>query len=289
MRHEGTMSAKKIPEFEFRSSKLPKVNSYRQMAQWVKTIGKQILPSALVVYIGKHRRRWQRRPPVGWVRFGSLRRVEPIDRDFGGRWGKVIDRYYIEKFLEQYASDIHGRVLEVASNDYTQRFGGARVSRPEVLHYVQGNPQATIVADLTDAREIPPNAFDCIILTQTLQFIFDVTAAVNTLYRILKPGGVLLVTCHGISQISRYDMEHWGEYWRFTSLSARRLFTGIFPPKSVAVQTYGNVLAATAFLHGITAQELRREELDYQDPSYEVLIGVRAAKPHGAERKAEGA
>jgi SAM-dependent methyltransferase len=231
-----------------------------------------------VYWFRRYRRRFRRRPPVGWVRFGSFRRVQPIDPGYGFRWGQVIDRYYIERFLEHHADDIQGHVLEIADNVYTLRFGGARVIRSDVLHYT-GSPKATMVADLTDAGGIPSNTFDSIILTQTLQFIYDVRAAIRTLYRILKPGGVLLATGHGISQISHYDMEHWGEYWRFTSVSARRLFTEVFPEHCIAVQAYGNVLAATAFLHGLTAQELSREELDYRDPNYEVILGIRANKP----------
>jgi hypothetical protein len=105
-----------------------------------------------------------------------------------------------------------------------------------------------------------------------------------TLHRILKPGGVLLATCHGISQISSSDMQQWGEYWRLTSLSARKLLTEVFNEECVMVQVYGNVLSATGFLHGLTAQELRREELDYLDPHYEVIIGVRAVKQQSAKR-----
>lgn len=233
----------------------------------------------LVYWIRRYRHNFERRPPVGWVRFGSFRQVHPIDSAYGFRWGQVIDRYYIEDFIRQHADDIHGHVLEVADNGYTRRYGATRVSRSDVLHYTRDNPKATIISDLTDARNISNDTFDSIILTQTLQFIYEIRAAINTLHRILKPGGVLLATCHGISQISHYDMEHWGEYWRFTSLSARKLFSEVFPEDGVAVQAYGNVLAATAFLHGLTAQELRREELDYQDPNYEVILGIRAIKP----------
>ena len=240
---------------------------------------KAALPPALIYRIQDQRHRWQRRPPVGWVRFGSLRRVEPIDPQFGFRWGQCIDRYYIEKFLEQYQSEIHGAVLEVADDSYTKRFGGKRVSRSDILHYTKENANATIVADLEDAPQIASATFDCIILTQTLQFIYDLRAAAKTLHRILKPGGTLLLTCHGICQISQYDMQQWGEYWRLTSLSARKLFSEVFPEPCVTVHTYGNVLSATAFLHGLTVQELRREELDYHDPQYEVLIAVRVAKP----------
>ena len=45
------------------------------------------------------------------------------------------------------------------------------------------------VADLADAKQIPDERFDAIILTQTLQLIFDPPAALRTLHRILKPGG----------------------------------------------------------------------------------------------------
>ena len=66
----------------------------------------------------------------------------------------------------------------------------------------EGNPQATIVGDLTDAPQIPSDAFDCAIVTQTLQFVYNVRAALATLHRILAPGGVLLATVPGITKIS---------------------------------------------------------------------------------------
>jgi SAM-dependent methyltransferase len=222
------------------------------------------------------------RPAIGRVRFGSLRRLTPIGEVFGVKRGQSVDlcldRYYIERFLAQHAPDIHGRVLEVADNTYTRRFGGARVVQSDVLHAAPGNPEATIVADLTRADHLDANAFDCIILTQTLQYIYDVPAAIRTLHRLLKPGGVLLATCPGISQTSRYDADNWGEYWRFTSLSAHRLFTEAFPEAGVTVQAYGNVLVAMAFLHGLIVPELHREELEYHDPDYELLITIRASK-----------
>jgi ubiquinone/menaquinone biosynthesis C-methylase UbiE len=136
-----------------------------------------------------------------------------------------------------------------------------------------------MVADLTCANHIPSGIFNCILLTQTLQFIYDVRAALKTLYRILKPAGILLATFSGISQISRYDMDRWGDHWRFTSLSSRRLFEEVFPSPQVTVEAHGNVLTALTFLHGLAVQELRQEELDFHDPDYEVVITVRAVKP----------
>ena len=226
-----------------------------------------------------------RHPPVGLVRFGSLRRLQPIGRIFGSEWGQCIDRYYIESFLARHAADIHGHVLEVADNTYTRQFGGTRVQQSDVLHVSPQHPGATITADLTCADHLQSETFDCVIFTQTLQFIYDVRAALRTLYRILKPGGVLFATGNGISQIARWDMDHWGEYWRFTSLSAHKLFTEVFPVSHVAVQAHGNVLTAMAFLHGLVSEELRQDELNYFDPDYEVLITIRAVKPLEAEAR----
>jgi ubiquinone/menaquinone biosynthesis C-methylase UbiE len=137
------------------------------------------------------------------------------------------------------------------------------------------------VADLTSASHIPSDTFDCIILTQTLQYIYEPRAALQTIRRILKPGGVLLATLPGISQQNR-ALEQWDDHWRFTTVSCSRLFAESFPPEQLKIQGYGNVLVAIAFLHGLATEELGQDELDQQDPDYEVLISVRGVKPDAA-------
>ncbi len=226
--------------------------------------------------------RWQRhrlQPPLRSVDFGDLRRLAPVGPRLGRDRGLPIDRYYIERFLAAHASDIRGRVLEIGDDRYTRKFGGDRVISSDVLHVHPGHPGATIVADLTSAEQIPSNRFDCIILTQTLTFIYDIHRAVATLHRILKPGGTVLGTVGGITQIDRRARDRWDYYWGFTTGSIRRLFEGVFPSSNVEVEAFGNVLATTAFLHGLAVEELRRSELDYLDPDYEFLIAVRATKP----------
>ena len=226
--------------------------------------------------------RWNRWRAASGVRFGTLRRLSPISSVFGFDRGLPIDRHFIERFLAEHSSDIQGRVLEVADNAYTCKFGGGRVVVADVLHAIPGNPQATIIGDLSSGDGLPSEAFDCILLTQTLQMIYDLRGAARHVCRMLKPGGVLLATVPGISQISRYDMDRWGDYWRFTSLSVRRLFEEA-GAMEVRVETYGNVLAAVAFLHGLAAEELREHELSCLDPDYELLIAVRAVKTRSEE------
>ncbi len=214
---------------------------------------------------------------LGEVRLGDLRRLRPISTEWGFDRGRPIDRYYIERFLECHCQDVRGHVLEIEDDAYTRRFGGDRVSKSDVLHVMEGNPAATIIADLTHADHIPSDTFDCIILTQTLHLIFDVRAALVTLNRILKAGGILLATFPGITKISHSEWSgSW--FWAFTSCSARRLFEEVFLPGSVQVESHGNVLAAASFLYGLAVEELSPKDLDYYDPDYEVSITVRATK-----------
>lgn len=209
---------------------------------------------------------------------GTLRRITPISCNFGVDRGQPVDRYYIEAFMDRHNLEIRGCVLEIGEPVYTRRYGGEKVIRSEVLHVVEGNPDATMVGDLATGKGIPNNLFDCMILTQVFHCIYDVHTAAANAYGALKPGGILLATLPGISQISRYDNDRWGDYWRFTEASAKKIFGDVFGSENVSVETHGNVFAACAFLHGLAAEELTKEELDYKDLDYQITISVRAEK-----------
>jgi len=230
----------------------------------------------IVRFQRKCRLQW---PRMGSVNFGDFYRVTPISPIFGIDRGFPIERYYIEKFLEEHCRDIKGRCLELGDAFYINKFGGDRVRKIDVLHYVEGNPDTTIVADLTCADHIPSDTFDCIILTQTLQMIYDMKAALRHLHRIIKPGGALLLTSHGISKIGRrLGRDDWGEYWHITTQSAERLFEETFPGADITVRSYGNVLSAMCALHGIVSEEIDQKELDNYDPDFEVIVTARVLK-----------
>lgn len=221
-----------------------------------------------------------RAPKVGGVDFGDLRRLTPVSRHFGFDRGLPIDRHYIEGFLGNHSRDVRGRCLEIGGDDYTRRFGNERVQKSDVLHVDGKNPKATYVGDLSSDNSLPSGAFDCVILTQTLQFIYDVPSAVAALHRILKPSGVLLMTVPGtISQLERgtwASIWHWG----FTALSIRKLCEEQFAPEHLEIEVHGNVLSSVAFLQGIAANELTPEELGFKDPLYPLIITTRAVKSH---------
>jgi len=262
-------------DFKFAFGKLKIISIVKLVLSFFIKLVKQITPLSYQYNL------WaliRGRPRVGKVDFGSLRRLTPISNTFGFDRGLPVDRYYIEKFVCANAKHIKGRVLEIGDATYTRKFGRSNVSQSDVLHLEEGNPEATIVADLTKADHISSNTFDCIILTQTLQFIFDVTSALSTIYRILKPGGVLLATLPGISQIDK----QWAEscYWAFTVQSAHRLFKNKFASSDLKIEAYGNVLSAISFLQGLAVEDLHIKDLDYNDSSYQLIIGIKAVKPY---------
>jgi SAM-dependent methyltransferase len=203
---------------------------------------------------------------------------DPVSRVFGLDRGRPIDRHYIEGFLAAHADAIQGRVLEVAEGTYTKRFGGSRVTTSDVLHPVAGTPGATLLGDLTDPASLPERAYDAFLCTQTLNFVYDPAAALRGARRLLKPGGVLLLTVGGISQVSRFDADRWGMYWGFTAQSLARLLDAVFPGAH-RVETHGNALAATAFLNGVAIEDLPRPALlDETDPDFPVILTAVATR-----------
>ena len=218
-------------------------------------------------------------PSPGFVHLGDFNRTSPFSKDFGYDRGGPVDRYYIEGFLEENKHFVKGHVLEIGDDDYTERFGEEKVERSEVLHINDQNPKATLIGDLSHLPDVPSDSFDCIILTQTLQLIYECREALRTCHRILKPGGVLLLTVPGISHIEYHDWKDvW--LWSFTETSIRQMLHEAFANEDIHTKTYGNVLIASAFLYGMGRPELNKRQLDKTDPNYQVIISAWAQKKY---------
>jgi glycosyltransferase involved in cell wall biosynthesis len=215
-------------------------------------------------------------PPLGKIDFGSLASTLPVSMDFGWDRGTPVDRYYVESFLQDRSADIKGRVLEIGDDSYSRRFGSG-ITHQDVLHINSKSPKVTITGDITTPGVLPEGVFDCIICTQTLQLIYELDKAAERLHTALKPGGVLLLTVPGISQIDRYE---WGTNWcwSFSVSSVHRLFERVFGRGDLQLSTHGNVFAAICFLTGAVLEDLDTKKLDVQDPAYSVIITLRAQR-----------
>ena len=144
----------------------------------------------------------------------------------------------------------------------------------DILHLDDSNPKATIIADITKPNAIPDNTFDCIICTHMLHTVFYLERALSELYRILAPGGVLLV---GVPQISMCDRRY-EELWRFTVAGLSRLLATAFAPEDFAVSAFGNSLTSAGELRGMVAQEFPADLIAFNDERFAAEICARAVK-----------
>jgi len=215
------------------------------------------------------------------VQFHDLFRTYSINPYFGSYQGMPICRYYINNFLEKNKEHIKGRMLEIAEDTYSRMYANRDVvEKPvfETLHYNGVQTDFTIIGDLTKPETLPVDRYDCFICTQTYNFIFDVQKAIEGTHHLLKKGGMVLATVSGISQISRFDMDRWGDYWRFTDKSIGILFekAGFSRVETVVM---GNCLAACCYLQGVVVEDLPQKKLlDIVDQDYQIIIGIKAVK-----------
>jgi hypothetical protein len=212
-----------------------------------------------------------------------MHRVVPVSRVFGLDRGTSIGRYYVNTFIKDHADRIRGDALEVAEFRYLGQFGD-RITKKRVLvpRLDIASPEVdkgdVLVADLTIPSSCPKDAFNCFVCTQTLQFIYDIHSAIRSAHEMLHPGGVFLGTVSGISQISRYDMDRWGDYWRFTDLSLKKSLGEAFG-ENVRISSMGNSLAAQLHIQGVAVEDLAKPALlDEHDPDYPVILGFVAYK-----------
>lgn len=200
--------------------------------------------------------------------------VPPLSERWGADRGQPIHRRYIEEFLGRHQLDVRGRCLEFNDRRYTDQFSGGRATTVDVIHLHPGNPEATIIADLTKPNPIPDAAFDAIICSHVLHIVFDLGAIVRELHRILAPGGTLLVAVPAISMAG----PEYPELWRFTPLGLRRTLEVAFPPEAVEVVAFGCSLTAAAEIRGVVAEEMREAELDQHDVRFAVEVCARVRR-----------
>ena len=230
--------------------------------------------------------RWLTRVAPGtvwkrWLKPSRLhlfaKRAVPLSTYYGFDRGTPVDRYYIERFLAANREAIRGQCLEIKDAGYTRRFGGDRVSVSDVLDIDPSAPEATLHGDLRRLDGVADDRYDCIILTQVLQYVDDCQAALGECRRILKPGGTLLATVPTLSRIGLQAGVD-GDFWRFTGAGASRLFSCVFDADNVEAQAHGNVLTGLAFWVGMAIEEVSPRARELEDPSFPLLVTVKAVK-----------
>ncbi len=206
----------------------------------------------------------------------TLNTTKPLSDLYGLDRGEAIDRFFIEKFLSENKESITGKCLELLNNDYTTKYGN-NVSISDILDIDSTNTNATICGDIKNLHQLQDNQYDCIILTQVLQFIDDCDSAISECHRILKKDGVLLVTVPSVSRIDCVSGVD-GDYWRFTKASSKYLFEKYFDKNKITIESNGNAVLGAKFLLGFAQEEVSKKQLEYNDPNFPLLITIKACK-----------
>jgi lipopolysaccharide transport system ATP-binding protein len=200
--------------------------------------------------------------------------IEPFSYLWGDDRGLSLFQYYVEQFVREFASDIRGHCLEFHSDYFTTRLGGAAVTKLDIMQGNDPSPFATVVADLTKPNDVPDGQFDCIICSHQLNGIAQLGKVVSEFYRILKPGGSLLVAVPHVAM----HAPGCDDLWRFSPQGLRQVLGEAFGADNVTVRAYGNSLTAAGQIRGLVAQEFTPAELDHHDQRFAVDVCGRAVK-----------
>ncbi|PIR53251.1 hypothetical protein COU76_02055 [Candidatus Peregrinibacteria bacterium CG10_big_fil_rev_8_21_14_0_10_49_10] len=127
------------------------------------------------------------------------------------------DRHLLRTFVEEHAKNFSGSVVDIGAGEkrYAQLF--AHCAEYRTLD-VREETKPDIVSSI-EAIPLQDASVDGVVCTQVLGDVWDVQKAVTEMIRVLKPGGLLLITESLLNE--EHDEPH--DYWRFTEFAWRKL------------------------------------------------------------------
>jgi hypothetical protein len=202
----------------------------------------------------------------------------PLSRKFGYERGTPIDRIYIDEHLKKNSKLFKGECLEIGFPEFLLKF---KVPKKDIT--ILGinktrNKFNFLNCDLTNTESLPDRKFDLFVCTQTYNFISNYSLAVQNSARLINRDGTLLGTVSGLSTLSQYDNDRWGDYYRFSSRAIEEVLRNYF--NEVEVTSYGNLYSTIHFLAGYSYEDLESKILVMErDDLYPMIIGFKASKP----------
>jgi SAM-dependent methyltransferase len=166
------------------------------------------------------------------------------------------------------AQDVGGlRVLDVGCGDrpYAELFPGA------TGFDVPGNPHADLHGSI-DAIPVEDASFDVVLCLQVLEHVPDPAAAVRELHRVVRPGGRVLLSTHGIYPFHPNP----DDLWRWTHQGLERLFLTNAEWASVTVRA-GAGTASTVAMQVAHVLDLALKRAHVRALGAPLIAGLNAA------------
>ncbi|MEA5625683.1 class I SAM-dependent methyltransferase [Nostoc sp. UHCC 0251] len=210
-------------------------------------------------------------PAIGAIDWGSFNRKNPICHACGFTRGTPIDRYYLSKFVEEIKDQVVGNVLEIGSVPKDREFYNFS-DRPgyRVLN-LEASPGVDIVGDAHDQSLIEPESYDSIIIFNVLEHCYAPWQVAQNIHSWLKVGG----KCFCLVPNAQRLHDRPADYWRPLPDGLSLLFKNFARHK---LYVYGNTKSVVAIFHGITVEEITKEDLDAFHPDYPVISCIVAEK-----------
>ena len=191
------------------------------------------------------------------------------------KWHRNPSLVRIRRFAEQCAAELPAgsRVLDAGAGDcrYKTIFESHRYEAADFAQ-VQGKAYGRI-DHVCDLRAIPveDGRYDAVICTQVLAHLPDPLSALREMWRVLRPGGTLWLTCPLFFQ----ENEPPHDFYRYTRHGLRYLFTeaGFEIRNLEEVEGY---LGALQYQLGMAAMRLPSRSRDYGGGTLGILAATTA-------------
>jgi len=271
---------KRIWNFEHPALRKLRQRITSNLKNTVKAIGLNVLPKSDWEYITSiyNRRKYHRL--LRWFDLEESQTLKMEEESWHNNRCTPLDQYYIYKFLKDNSKYIKGRVLEIGTDLMAHQYGHENVVKSDLVNK-STNVNAKFGRDsLIDyTSDIPSDTYDCIIAAYIFQPTHNLSPLIKTLYRILKPRGVMLAMTKSIGALVTEHSDYTDQHRHLTCLSVRKMFEEHFPIKNIAITCFGNVVSVKSLLVQLVSKESSQGESDYSNNRHHIVIGVRVEKP----------